>query len=566
MAVPAPIAVNATDPVAIPLSNCAHVTRVQVECAEASSLNTFTGDMVVFIVSGEEKAAETATTAAAVCGANNSEGNKKPFTLPQAVTDYDANVANGLLAEVAAASDFKANAGTSVSVRVSGRQAPVKTIAALGLGSCKEATAGGITRVAAATAGLLRNNSEKPKRVAIVFPCCTRPCEKRDEAATGHNKPCSMLVSFLETFFLELQPDLRFKSDCEESRDRAVLESLTVFSNFPEGVDRAMQRARIVAPAVCFAQELVNAPANYCNPITLAKVAVDMAKEVGLEAEVLQLEEIEKLKMGCYLAVAKGSLFPPQFIHLTYRSPNPKKTIAFVGKGVCFDSGGYNLKTGGSMIELMKFDMGGAGAVLGAAKALGQLRPENVEVHFIVAACENMISTKAYRPGDVITASNGRTVEVGNTDAEGRLTLADALIFAEKNAKADTIVDVATLTGACIVALGYKYAGLWSNKDCLAQDILNSAETAGEYLWKMPLVADYAEEFESRCADINNVGGKGKGGSIIAAVFLSKFIEKATWAHLDIAGTAYDMKANRATGYGVRTLVQYVLDTSASLQ
>ena len=176
--------------------------------------------------------------------------------------------------------------------------------------------------------------------------------------------------------------------------------------------------------------------------------------------------------MGCYLAVAKGSMHPPQFIHLTYKPSGPaKKKIAFVGKGLCFDSGGYNIKRAETSIELMKFDMGGAAAVLGAAKAIAAAKPQGVEVHFISAAAENMVSSRAYRPGDVITASNGKTVEVGNTDAEGRLTLADALVYAEKLG-VDSIVDVATLTGACIIALGESYAGLFSPDDKLADKLL----------------------------------------------------------------------------------------------
>lgn len=176
--------------------------------------------------------------------------------------------------------------------------------------------------------------------------------------------------------------------------------------------------------------------------------------------------------MGSYLAVAKGSMYPPQFIHLTYCPPDPvARRLAFVGKGLCFDSGGYNIKSAASSIELMKFDMGGAAAVLGAARTLAELKPANVEVHFIIAAAENMVSHHSYRPGDVVTASNGKTIEVGNTDAEGRLTLADALVFAERLG-VDAIVDIATLTGACIIALGESYAGLWSSDEGMAKELL----------------------------------------------------------------------------------------------
>lgn len=199
--------------------------------------------------------------------------------------------------------------------------------------------------------------------------------------------------------------------------------------------------------------------------------------QLGLECKILSLSEIEALNMGCYLGVAKGSLYPPQFIHLTYH-PNgaasgaPLKKLGFVGKGLCFDSGGYNIKRAETSIELMKFDMGGAAAVLGAAKIIGAVKPPGVEVHFIAAAAENMVSRAAYRPGDVLVASNGKTVEVGNTDAEGRLTLADALVYTEK-LQLDAIVDVATLTGACIVALGESYAGLFSPDEDLAKNLMD---------------------------------------------------------------------------------------------
>merc|ERR1719188_860709 len=203
--------------------------------------------------------------------------------------------------------------------------------------------------------------------------------------------------------------------------------------------------------------------------------------------------------MGCYLGVGEASDAEPQFIHLKYTPPGGvvKSKIAFVGKGVTFDSGGYNIKAGaGSMIEMMKFDMGGSAAVLGSAYAVGGLKPENVEVHFITAACENMINGHGLRPGDVLTASNGKTVEVNNTDAEGRLTLCDAIIYAGKQG-CGTIIDIATLTGACMVALGMDIAGLYANTDELAADLRSSASTHGEKLWRLPLEDDYKELLKS---------------------------------------------------------------------
>jgi leucyl aminopeptidase len=266
--------------------------------------------------------------------------------------------------------------------------------------------------------------------------------------------------------------------------------------------------------------------------------------------------------MGAYLGVSQASELPPKFIHLIYKpAGTPRKKLAIVGKGVTFDSGGLNIKGAGSGIETMKMDMGGAAATLGAAKAIGQIKPD-VEVHFISAAAENMISGTAIHPGDVLTASNGKTIEVNNTDAEGRLTLADALVYAEKLG-VDAIVDLATLTGACIIALGDDISGLWSPQQDLADSILAAAETAGEKFWQMPMEEKYFEGLKSPIADMKNTGPRG-GGSITAALFLKQFINEVPWAHLDVAGPVWADKDNGvnnagATGHPVRTLVNWVI-------
>jgi leucyl aminopeptidase len=267
--------------------------------------------------------------------------------------------------------------------------------------------------------------------------------------------------------------------------------------------------------------------------------------------------------MGAYLGVAQGSELPPKFIHLTYRpSGSVQRRVALVGKGLTFDSGGYNLKVAGSQIEMMKYDMGGSAAVLGAARAIGELRPEGVEVHVIVASCENMISGGALHPGDILTASNGKTIEINNTDAEGRLTLADALVYACK-LEPDAVVDLATLTGACVIALGEEIAGLWSSSDGLAEALVAAGQSGGEALWRMPLQSSYREGLKSPVADMKNTGPR-PGGSITAALFLQDFVPKdLPWAHLDIAGTVWSDKGRGAdpagaTGFGVRTLVNWV--------
>ena len=267
--------------------------------------------------------------------------------------------------------------------------------------------------------------------------------------------------------------------------------------------------------------------------------------------------------------MAQGSDLPPKFIHLTYRPEGEvRRRVALVGKGLTFDSGGYNLKTAGSQIEMMKYDMGGSAAVLGAARAIGQLRPEGIEVHVIVASCENMINGGAVHPGDILRASNGRTIEINNTDAEGRLTLADALVYA-CGLEPDAVVDLATLTGACVIALGEEIAGLWSNRDGLAAALQSAAQAGGESLWRMPLRSSYKEGLKSQLADMKNTGPR-PGGSITAALFLQDFVNRdLAWAHLDIAGTVWSDKGRGqdpagATGFGVATLVQWVCGGAAT--
>jgi leucyl aminopeptidase len=311
------------------------------------------------------------------------------------------------------------------------------------------------------------------------------------------------------------------------------------------------------------ARQLVAAPPNVATPAALAETAAAIARDFGLELKVLERADCEALGMGAYLGVAQGSDLPPKFIHLTYRPPGEvRRRVALVGKGLTFDSGGYNLKTAGSQIEMMKYDMGGSAAVLGAARAIAERRPEGVEVHVIVASCENMISGGAIHPGDILTTSNGKTIEINNTDAEGRLTLADALVYACR-LEPDAVVDLATLTGACVVALGEEIAGLWSSSDGLADALQAASKAGGEELWRMPLRSSYKEGIKSPIADLKNTGPRA-GGSITAALFLRDFVTpKLPWAHLDIAGTVWSEKVRGmdpagATGFGVRTLVTWV--------
>ncbi|MEY3749998.1 MAG: hypothetical protein RLZZ186_417 [Cyanobacteriota bacterium] len=372
-------------------------------------------------------------------------------------------------------------------------------------------------------------------------------------------EPASAAGAMAEAVRLSLYADQRFKSEAEQRPCPSQVELL----GLPDAAQAAVAGSEAVSSGVELARELVAAPPNVVTPAALADTAARIASDFGLELKVLERSDCEALGMGSYLAVAQGSDLAPKFIHLTYRPEGvAERRLVLVGKGLTFDSGGYNLKTAGSQIEMMKYDMGGSAAVLGAMRAIAQLKPAGVEVHMIVAACENMISGGAIHPGAIVKASNGKTIEINNTDAEGRLTLADALVYACK-LEPDAVVDLATLTGACVIALGEEIAGLWSPSDTLAHSLIEAGSQGGENLWRMPLRASYREGLKSGLADMKNTGPR-PGGSITAALFLQDFVTpEVSWAHLDIAGTVWSDKGRGldpagATGFGVRTLVNWV--------
>jgi leucyl aminopeptidase len=378
-------------------------------------------------------------------------------------------------------------------------------------------------------------------------------------------EPVAAAGAIAEAVRLSLFSDQRFKSEAEPKPVPTAVELL----GLPEGAASGLSAVAAICSGVELARELVAAPPNVVTPQALADTAAAIAQAFNLELKVLERADCEALGMGSYLAVAQGSDLPPKFIHLTYRPTGPvTRRLALVGKGLTFDSGGYNLKTAGSQIEMMKYDMGGSGAVLGAMRAIAELKPAGLEVHMIVAACDNMISGGAIHPGAIVTASNGKTIEINNTDAEGRLTLADALVYASK-LEPDAVVDLATLTGACLIALGEEIAGLWSPNDGLAAALVGAAEQGGEALWRMPLRPSYREGLKSGLADMKNTGPR-PGGSITAALFLQDFVgQDIPWAHLDIAGTVWSDKGRGmdpagATGFGVRTLVNWVLAGGAA--
>jgi leucyl aminopeptidase len=377
----------------------------------------------------------------------------------------------------------------------------------------------------------------------------------------GGLEQVSTVSDVASTFYATLYSDNRFRTGAKIKKAAEDLESLNLISEtfLPANVEDVLEDGKKLAAGIFLTKDIVNSPHNILNSVSLADTAKRIAAESGgrIKCTILDKKECEKRGMGAYLGVARGSETEPQFIHLTYTPPKSKenKKVGVVGKGLLFDTGGYNIKT--QMMELMKFDCGGAAAVLGAARAIGALAPEGVEAHFIVAACENMISSKAMVPSDILTASNGRTIEVGNTDAEGRLTLADALVYADEELGCESIIELSTLTGACMISLGKEVCGVWTSNDELARELEAISKVTGDKSWRMPLEASYNEQLESKIADIKNVGTK-YGGAITAALFLQNFVAKRKpFAHIDIAGPVWSDKTG-ATGFGARMVTEWI--------
>ncbi len=325
---------------------------------------------------------------------------------------------------------------------------------------------------------------------------------------------------------------------------------------------QGLARGQAIAAGVGVARECANRPANVCTPTFLGEEAKRLGKEFGFQVQALDRKAVEKLGMGSFLAVARGSEEPLRFIVMQYQGATKKDApIVLVGKGITFDTGGISLKPAAEMDE-MKFDMGGAASVLGTMRAVGELKPK-INVVGLIPACENMPSGIATKPGDVVTSMSGQTIEILNTDAEGRLILCDALTYAERF-KPAAVVDIATLTGACVIALGNHHAGLFSPDDALAGELLAASRAAEDPAWRMPLDDEYDEALKSNFADVANVGSRA-GGAITAAKFLQRFAKNFPWAHLDVAGVAYKGGAAKgATGRPVGLLTHFVLARAAA--
>jgi leucyl aminopeptidase len=345
---------------------------------------------------------------------------------------------------------------------------------------------------------------------------------------------------------------MKYKSDKKPAK---LEEFQLVTATDPKKLSAGAEQGVKLAEALAFARDLTNEPANFLTPTQLAAEAVAAGKKHGFEVQVFDEKKIRQMKMEAFWQVARGSEEPPRLIVMRYlgNPKQPKEIVGLVGKGLTYDSGGYALKPAEGMAG-MKNDMGGSAAVIGAICALASMKAV-VNVTAVVAACENMLSGHAYRNGDVIGSMAGKTIEVNNTDAEGRLTLADAVYYAVTNEKVTKLADIATLTGAAVVALGPMRIGVVDNDEALYQTLADASGTSGERIWRLPNDDDYRDLLRSDIADLKNTGGR-QAGTVVAGLFIRDFVEKTPWVHLDIASTAFNEKEG-ATGSGVRILTAF---------
>ena len=404
-----------------------------------------------------------------------------------------------------------------------------------------DATAKSFKAAVGAGLGLLKQS--QPKTVAVAWAGEGSIGEAHAEAAVLAMADAKYLYRFSKPSAPPAWSPQSFSVVCRKSEATAVKNGLRRGAAIGEGID--------------LAREFGNRPGNLCTPTWLGQQAKKLGKAFDLDVEVLDRKAVEKLGMGSFLAVAQGSEEPLRFIVARYDGAKKSEApIVLVGKGITFDTGGISIKPSAEMDE-MKFDMGGAASVLGTLRAVAELKPK-LNLVCVVPSCDNMPSGRAVKPGDVVTSMSGQTIEVLNTDAEGRLILCDALTYAERF-KPAVVVDVATLTGACVVALGHHHSGLFTADDAVAAQMYAASQAAFDPCWRMPLDDEYGEALKSNFADMGNVGGR-PGGAITAAMFLRRFTGKYPWAHLDIAGTAWKSgKAKGATGRPVGLLTHFVL-------
>lgn len=467
----------------------------------------------------------------------------------------------GAIVKAAEAGDFKGKSKTSIEI-LAPQKLDMSRLVLVGAGKVDELTDHDWTTLGGYALGQL--SARKSKTASLIADFAGLGDRKSDHVAAD-----LALGALLRHYTFQKYLTRKGSANGEEGANGATppprdgLHKLVIHCADPDKARVAFNRGRALANGIYMARDLVNEPANALGPVEFA----DRVKELetsGLEIEILDVEQLTALKMNTLLAVGQGSTRPSRVAIMQWHGAKSKraKPICFVGKGVVFDTGGYSIKPAAGM-EDMKGDMGGAAAVTGVMRALAE-RKANVNAIGIIGIVENMVSGNATRPGDIVTSMSGQTVEILNTDAEGRLVLADVLWYAQERFKPKLIVDLATLTGAIMVALGKEYAGLFSNDDKLANDLLDAAKLTNEKLWRMPLDKAYDKMIDSKNADMKNIGGRW-GGSCTAAAFIQRFIKDTPWAHIDLAGTAMDGAKNEintswGAGWGVRLLDRFVAD------
>jgi len=459
------------------------------------------------------------------------------------------DITDGVIIRAMETSRFKGKKGDILEI-LAPRDMDVSRVILFGMGEPEELTQGDFENLGGRLTGKL--NGAGARNVTVVLDGL-ESCDIRDNEAAAHVAYGAKLGAYRFT---------KFKT--EDDENEPSMQRMTVACKASSGARKAFADLEAIADGVFLTRDLVSEPANSLYPESFADRCRALS-DLGVDVEVLDEDKMHRLGMGALLGVGQGSARESQMVIMRWNgapAKKSKKPIAFVGKGVCFDTGGISLKPGPGMEE-MKWDMGGAGTVTGLMKALAG-RKAKVNVIGVVALVENMPDGNAQRPGDIVTSMSGQTIEILNTDAEGRLVLADALWYTQERFAPELIVDLATLTGAIIIALGHENAGLFSNNDALADQIFASGKAVGEGVWRFPLQPEYAKMVKSPVADLQNIGTGGRGaGSIVAAEFLQKFVNDVPWAHIDIAGMAWSKKDTAVvpkggTGYGVRLLDNFV--------
>ena len=451
----------------------------------------------------------------------------------------------GMIAEAIDSEEFNGKQGDTAYFHVSSKALKARRILLIGCGDRDSYKAAQIAQLGGTASRFLRGKNVK---TIAIMPRADGDAEKVAQIASA-----GAVMGLFE-------PD-KYRKEKEKREIKSA--TIVIEGGDKKAVQRGAERGRIIGDSANFTRDLANEPGRYLTPTILADRARQMAKDVGLSYDALDQKRMEKLGMGSLLGVSRGSDEPPKLIVLKYEPSHrraPKdELLALVGKGITFDSGGISLKPGENM-ELMKYDMTGAATVIGTMRAIAQLQPP-VPVLGVAPCCENLPSGKATKPGDVLEAMTGKTIEVINTDAEGRLVLADAIAYAKKLG-ATKIIDMATLTGAVSIALGDINTAILGTDQDLIDGVIAAGKEVGEKFWQLPLDEEYTKQIKSDIADIRNVGGK-KAGTITAAAFLKEFAEDTPWAHLDIAGTAWGdpatpYRSKGPTGIAVRTLVEFI--------